>query len=105
MARRTATLGFVAIFLLTILCAVICPGAEAHGSNHVCDKPDHSCCPKSHNDSAQTQCVETHFVGASKYQHSSPHVSAFTLDSAATIAIPNPVFASVETFQSVTKPP
>jgi hypothetical protein len=80
MFRSAAVLGLVAIFLATILCAVICPGREAHAANHVCDKPDHSCCPKSNNRSTDSQCLDTHFVEASKYHHPSLHLAELTIE-------------------------
>ena len=104
MFRRTAVLGLVAVFLVTILCAVVCPGRETHAANHVCDKPDHSCCPKSNNDSVDSQCVDTHFVEASKYHHPALHLAALTAN--AVIAIQT---TSATTFvglvEQVTSPP
>jgi len=59
MLRRAATSGLVAVFLATMLCAVICPTAWAQESHH-------SCCPQS-SESGQSQCVDTHFMGATRF--------------------------------------
>jgi hypothetical protein len=98
MIRRTATLGFAAIFLATILCAVICPGgAGTHAAKHVCDKPDHSCCPKSPNDATKQRCVGTHFVEASKDHHAALGIAAFAVDRDVAILVPNSMLAVVAT--------
>src|SRR5262249_6786243 len=92
MLRRATTLTFVAIFLATILCAVVCPNAQASPHGHACAHPDHSCCPKT-NDPAY-QCVDTHFLGASKYHHATVDVAALLVNRVAPPApalVANPV--------------
>src|SRR5262245_41283685 len=104
MFRRAAVLGLVAVFLATILCAVICPGREAHAATHVCDKPAHSCCPKSPSGSIDSQCVDTHFVEASKYNHPPLDWAALTGDAISAVA-PNPIAAFVGLVEPLTSPP
>ena len=104
MFRRTAVLGLVAVFLATILCAVVCPGRETHAANHVCDKPAHSCCPKSNNDSVDSQCVDTYFVEASKYHHPPLDWIALTLDAIGAIES-NPTVTFVGWVEQLTGPP
>ena len=104
MIRRTGTLGFAAIFLASILCAVICPAAESHGGHHVCDKPDHSCCPKSQDRSNASQCVDTHFTPASKYHHPSLDLGALLVDVTALENLPQFV-QLIDSFQLSPAPP
>src|SRR5262245_66565295 len=86
MIRRAAVLGLVTVFIATILCAAICPGREGHAANHVCDKPDHSCCPKSTKDSIDSQCVDTHFVEVYKFDHLQLDWAAVTVNAIGAVA-------------------
>src|SRR5262245_26160119 len=104
MFGRFGTAGLIAIFVSTILCAVICPGTQGHSSSHVCDKPDHSCCPKSNKGSTDSKCVDTHFVEASKYHHPPLDWVALTVDAISAIA-PNPTVAFVGWVVPQTGPP
>ena len=104
MIGRIGTASLITIFVSTILCAVICPGTEGHSSSHVCDKPDHSCCPKSTKSSTDSQCVDTHFVEASKYHHPPLDWLALTVDAISAIE-PNPTFTHSGLVERLPGPP
>ena len=84
MVGRLATVTLMIVFVGSVLCATVCPG-ESHAANHVCTEADHSCCPKSQENGNTDQCVDTHFVAASKYHHADLSLMAFSFDSVAMI--------------------
>jgi hypothetical protein len=86
MVGRFATAALIFVFAGSVLCAVVCPGETHAATAHLCTKTDHSCCPKSHDSSQKDQCVDTHFVGSSKYHHSGLSLTAFTFDHAEAVA-------------------
>jgi hypothetical protein len=104
MLRHAAALMFATIFLATILCAVICPEAAAQGAHHVCDKPDHSCCPKSNHNSDQNLCVDTHFMGASKYRSHAPVVLDLTADVDTAVAKPITITSKIVVSERLQRP-
>jgi len=104
MIRRIGTASLITIFVSTILCAVICPGTQGHSSSHVCDKPNHSCCPKSTKDSIDSRCVDTHFVEASKYHHPPLNWHALTVDAISTVE-PSPTVAFVGWVEQLNRSP
>jgi hypothetical protein len=79
MVRRIATAALMVVFVGSVLCAIVCPGETYAATNHVCTKTDHSCCPKSHDQSEKDQCVDTHFVGMSKFHHGPLNLTALAV--------------------------
>jgi hypothetical protein len=74
MIARVATIGLIAVFLGSVLCALACPQSSKHETKHVCNMPDHSCCPasKDKEGARPSSCLDTHFMGVSKFEPAAP---------------------------------
>lgn len=78
MFKRTAASFFTAVFLIGIICAVVCPETIAAPAAHACD--DESCCERHEPQTFCADCISTHFLSSEKYEPAGPEIEAIPVE-------------------------